>query len=41
MLVQLLGLQPKDIWAFKVHNAQLATVRIVDGHGMLEEYVQG
>ncbi|MGV8082736.1 MAG: histidine phosphatase family protein [Coriobacteriia bacterium] len=41
MLVHLLGLAPKDIWAFKVHNAQLATVRIIDGHGMLEEYVQG
>lgn len=41
MLVHLLGLAPKDIWAFKVHNAQLATVRIVEGHGFLEEYVQG
>jgi hypothetical protein len=29
------------VWAFHVHNAQLATVRVVDGHGMLEEYVAG
>jgi len=41
MLVHLLGLTPTDVWAFHVHNAQLATVRVIDGHGMLEEYVQG
>jgi len=41
MLVHLLGLSTTDVWAFHVHNAQLATVRVVDGHGMLEEYVQG
>jgi broad specificity phosphatase PhoE len=40
-LVHLLGLDSDDIWAFHIHNAQLATVRVVDGHGMLEEYVQG
>lgn len=40
-LVHLLGLSSEDIWAFHIHNAQLATVRIMDGHGMLEEYVQG
>jgi len=41
MLVRALGLSHTDVWAFHVHNAQLATVRIVDGHGMLEEYVSG
>lgn len=41
MLVHVLGLTHTDVWAFHVHNAQLATVRIVDGHGMLEEYVAG
>jgi len=41
MLVHLLGLSHTDVWAFHVHNAQLATVRIIDGHGMLEEYVTG
>jgi len=41
MLVELLGLERSDIWAFHIHNAQLAHVRVVDGHGMLEEYVQG
>lgn len=41
MLVHLLGLEHTDVWAFHVHNAQLATVRVVDGHGMLERYVEG
>jgi broad specificity phosphatase PhoE len=41
MLVHVLGLSHTDVWAFHVHNAQLATVRVVDGHGMLEEYVAG
>lgn len=40
-LVHLLGLASSDIWAFSIHNAQLARVSVVDGHGMLEEYVQG
>jgi probable phosphoglycerate mutase len=40
-LVHLLGLASTDIWAFHIHNAQLAHVRVVDGHGMLESYVQG
>lgn len=41
MLVHVLGLSHTDVWAFHIHNAQLATVRVVDGHGMLEEYVAG
>ena len=41
MLVHVLGLSTTDVWAFHVHNAQLATVRVVDGHGMLEEYTAG
>lgn len=40
-LVSLLGLSSSDIWAFHIHNAQLAYVRVTEGHGMLEEYVQG
>ncbi len=40
-LVHLLGLASTDIWAFHIHNAQLAYVRVVEGHGMLEEYVRG
>ncbi len=40
-LVLLLGLSSTDIWAFHIHNAQLAHVRVVDGHGMLEEYRRG
>jgi len=40
-LVHLLGLESSDIWAFHIHNAQLAQLRIIDGHGMLENYVQG
>lgn len=41
MLVHVLGLAHTDVWAFHVHNAQMAMVRVVDGHGMLEEYVTG
>ncbi len=40
-LVHLLGLASADIWAFHIHNAQLAHVRVIEGHGMLEEYVRG
>jgi broad specificity phosphatase PhoE len=40
-LVSLLGLASSDIWAFHIRNAQLAQIRVIDGHGMLEEYVQG
>jgi len=41
MLVRALGLCEDNLWAFHIHNAQLATVRIIEGHGTLEEYVQG
>ncbi|TLM78033.1 MAG: histidine phosphatase family protein [Actinobacteria bacterium] len=40
-LVHLLGFESTDIWAFHIHNCQLAHVRVVDGHGMLESYIQG
>jgi broad specificity phosphatase PhoE len=40
-LVHLLGLASTDIWAFHIHNAQMAYVRVVEGHGMLEEYRLG
>ncbi|PKQ16010.1 MAG: histidine phosphatase family protein [Actinobacteria bacterium HGW-Actinobacteria-7] len=40
-LVHLLGLSSTDVWAFHIHNAQLAHIRVIDGHGVLEEYVQG
>lgn len=40
-LVHLLGFESTDIWAFHIHNAQLAYVRVIEGHGILEEYVQG
>lgn len=40
-LVHLLGLASTDIWAFHIHNAQFAEISVVDGHGQLEEYVQG
>ena len=41
MLVHVLRLASTDIWAFHIHNAQMARIRVVDGHGQLEEYVQG
>jgi len=40
-LVHLLGLSSSDIWAFHIHNAQMAWIRTIDGHGMLERYTQG
>lgn len=41
MITHLLGLPGDAIWSFHVHNAQLATVHVVEGHGSLEEYVRG
>ncbi len=37
-LVHLLDLPPDAIWSFHIRNAQLAEVRVVDGHGMLEGF---
>jgi broad specificity phosphatase PhoE len=36
-----LRLSGDQLWAFNIHNAQLATVRLIDGHGQLEEFVKG
>jgi broad specificity phosphatase PhoE len=41
VLAHTLGLSGDQLWAFSIHNAQLATVRIIDGHGQLEEFVRG
>ncbi|MDP2183211.1 MAG: histidine phosphatase family protein [Actinomycetota bacterium] len=40
-LVILLGLPIAGIWAFDIRNAQVAEVRVVDGHGMLVRFLQG
>jgi broad specificity phosphatase PhoE len=40
-LAHSLGLSGDQLWAFSIHNAQLATVRFVDGHAQLEEFVKG
>lgn len=40
-LVHVLGLASTDVWAFHIHNAQLAHIVVGDGYAMLEEYVQG
>jgi broad specificity phosphatase PhoE len=40
-LARVLGLNGGQLWAFSIKNAQLAYVRIVGDHGMLEEYRQG
>lgn len=40
-LVTLLGLPICGIWAFDIRNAQVADVRVVDGHGMLARFEQG
>jgi len=39
-LVDLLGLPHEANWSFHIHNAQIAIVRVVEGHGMLEEFRQ-
>jgi broad specificity phosphatase PhoE len=40
-LAHVLGLAGDQMWAFSIHNAQLAYVRIIGDHGVLEEFVQG
>ena len=40
-LVHVLGLDPEQIWTFSIHNGQMAHVRIVGDHGLLEEYRRG
>ncbi len=40
-LAHVLGLSGDQLWAFSIHNAQLAHVRIIGDHGLLEEFVQG
>jgi len=40
-LAHLLGLSGDGLWLFHIHNAQLARVRVFDGHAQIEEYVQG
>ncbi len=37
----LLGLSIDHIWTFHIRNAQIAVVKIVEGHGQLEEFVLG
>jgi hypothetical protein len=41
VLAHTLQLTGDQLWAFAIQNAQLATVRVIDGHGQLVEYVQG
>lgn len=40
-LARLLGLTSDHIWSFHVRNAQIAHVRVTDGWGVLERYVEG
>jgi len=41
VLAHTMGFSGDLLWAFSVHNAQLATVRVIEGRGQLVEYVQG
>ena len=41
VLAHTLKLTDDQLWVFAIQNAQLATVRVIDGHGQLVEYVQG
>jgi broad specificity phosphatase PhoE len=40
-IAHLLGLSGEGLWLFHIHNAQMAQIRVFDGHAQLEEYVQG
>jgi broad specificity phosphatase PhoE len=40
-LAHTIGFTGDLLWAFSIHNAQLATVRVIGGRGQLVEYVQG
>jgi alpha-ribazole phosphatase len=37
----LLGLSIEQIWTFHIRNAQIAVVKVIEGHGQLEEFVVG
>lgn len=39
-IVELLGLSIEHIWTFHIRNAQIAEVRIVDDHPMVERFFQ-
>jgi broad specificity phosphatase PhoE len=41
VLAHTLHLTGDQLWGFCIHNAQLACVRVIDGHAQLLEYVQG
>lgn len=40
-LPYLLGMSIDFIWRFNIRTAQIAIVRVVDGHGMLDEFITG
>jgi broad specificity phosphatase PhoE len=40
-LAHTLRLSGEGLWLFHIHNAQMARVRVFDGHAQIEEYVQG
>ena len=41
ILAHTLDLRGDQLWALAIHTAQLAQVRVTDGHGQLVEFVQG
>jgi alpha-ribazole phosphatase len=41
ILAHTLKLHGDHLWAFAIHNAQLATIRVIDGTVQLVEFVQG
>ena len=41
ILSHTLKLHGDHLWMFAINNAQLATVRVIDGHGQLVEFVKG
>ena len=40
-LARMLGLSGDQLWAFSIHSAQLAHVRVADECAMLESFLQG
>ena len=41
VLAHALHLRGEQLWMFAIHNAQMTQLRVIDGHALLEEYVQG
>lgn len=41
IIAHTLELSGDQLWLFEIHNAQLASIHVIDGHAQLVEFVQG